>query len=122
MELTEYDIQYKPRRNINFQVLSYLLSELSSPPSKDNPHLWILFVDNSLNLKGCGTGIVLEGPEDLLISLKFELKASNNQAYYEALIFGMVLSLEVCASSLKAMSDSQLVANQVIGKYHIKEP
>lgn len=54
---------------------------------------------------------MLEGTNNLLIeqSLKFEFKASNNQAEYEAHIVGMTLILEVGASTLKAKSESQLV-------------
>lgn len=38
--------------------------------------------DNASNLKWRGVGVVLEGPGDMLIkkALKFEFKASNNQA------------------------------------------
>lgn len=55
-------------------------------------------------------------------TLEFEFKVNNNQAECEALIVGMVLTLEMSASKLKAKSDSQLVANQVSGEYHAKEP
>jgi len=60
----------------------------TSPSEEGTPHVWLLSVDGSSNLKGSGAGIVLEGPGDLLIeqSLRFEFKASNNQAEYEALI------------------------------------
>jgi len=58
--------------------------------------VWLLSVDGSSNLKGSGAGIILEGPRDVLIeqSLRFEFKASNNQAEYEALIVGMNLAAE----------------------------
>ncbi|MCI78084.1 gag-pol polyprotein, partial [Trifolium medium] len=48
-------------------------------------------VDGSSNLRGSGAGVVLEGPDGVLIeqTLRFDFKASNNQAEYEALIAGM---------------------------------
>jgi ribonuclease HI len=68
--------------------------ELTSPSEETTPHVWLLFVDGASNLKGSAAGIGLEGLDDLLIeqSLKFEFKASNNQAEYEALIAGMTLA------------------------------
>lgn len=67
--------------------------------------------------------IILEGLVDKLIkkALKFEFTANINQAEYKALISCMILALEMGASRLKAKSDSQLVSNQVSGKYQAKE-
>ena len=42
-------------------------------------------------------------------SLKFEFKASNNQAEYEALIVGLQLAREMGANDLIVKSDSQLL-------------
>jgi len=60
-------------------------------------------VDGSSNLKGSGARIGLEGYEDLLIeqSLKFDFKASNNQAEYEALIAVMTLAQEMGVKNLR---------------------
>lgn len=55
-------------------------------------------------------------------SLKFDLKANDNQVKYEALIAGMTLALEVGTSNLKSNSDSQLVVNQVAEEYMTEEP
>lgn len=54
--------------------------------------------------------------------MRFEFKASNNQAEYEALIEGMALAQEMGATNLRAMSDSQLVTSQIAGEYQTKEP
>ena len=85
---------------------------------------WVLSVDGSSNQQGSGDGVVLEGPNGLLIeqNLKFAFKARNNQAEYEALIAGMLLDKEMGARSLLAKSDSQLVTGQVTGEYQTKDP
>jgi ribonuclease HI len=54
--------------------------------------------------------------------LRFEFKASNNQAEYEALLAGMRLALEVGVKELEAKSDSQLVFGQVTGNFQTKDP
>jgi len=59
-------------------------------------------VDESSNQQRIGVGVILEGPNGLLIeqALRFAFKVSNNQAEYEALIAGMLLAkklgVEVC--------------------------
>jgi len=115
IELSEYDIQFIPRGNIKSQVLSDFVVEFTSPVQDEIPYLWLLSIDGSSNLKGSGAGVVLEGPNDPLIeqSLRFEFKASNNQAEYEALIAGMTLAKEMGADNLRANNDSQLVTSQI---------
>ena len=85
---------------------------------------WLLSVDGSSNQQGSGVGIVLEGPNGLLIeqALRFAFKASNNQAEYEALIAGMLLAKEMGARSLLAKSDSLLVTGHVTGECQAKDP
>ena len=74
--------------------------------------------------QGSGTGIILEGPNGVLIeqALRFAFRASNNQAEYEALIARMLLAKEMGAQSLLAKSDSQLVTGQVTGEDQAKDP
>jgi ribonuclease HI len=54
-------------------------------------------------------------------SLKFEFKASNNQAEYEALIAGLRLTVELSVHKVTAKNDSQLLANHVTGTYQVKD-
>nr|KYP35830.1 hypothetical protein KK1_043107 [Cajanus cajan] len=81
-------------------------------------------MDGASNLEGSGAGIVLEGPGGILLekSLRFEFRASNNQAEYEALLAGMVLAKEIGATSLSARSDSQLITGQVARTFQAKDP
>jgi len=74
-------------------------------------------------MKGSGAGVILEGPGDVLIeqSLRFEFKASNNQAEYEALIAGMNLAAEMGAENLRAKIDSHLITSQISGEYQTKD-
>jgi len=79
----------------------------------------VLSVDGSSNQQGSGAGVILEGPNGLLIeqALRFAFKVSNNQAEYEALTAGMLLGKEMGARSLLGKSDSLLVMGQVTGEY-----
>ena len=59
----------------------------------------MLSVDGSSNQQGSGGGVILEGPNGVLIeqSLRFAFKASNNQAEYEALIARILLAKEMAS-------------------------
>lgn len=66
----------------------------------------------------------MKGLDDILIEkrLKSEFTARNNHPEYEAFIDRMVLTLDTGASRQKSKRDSELVSNQVSGKYQKKEP
>jgi len=126
VELFEFDMQYEPRGLIKGQVYANIVVKFSSAAT----HLegagfrWVLSVDGSSNQQGSGAGVILEGPDGLLIeqALQFAFKANNNQTEYEALIAGMMLAKEMGAKGLLAKSDSLLVTGQVTGEYQAKDP
>ncbi|XP_068504556.1 uncharacterized protein [Phaseolus vulgaris] len=126
VELSEFNIKYEPRGPIKGQIFADFVVELSSETvqSVGDGFRWVLSVDGSFNQLGSGAGIILEGPNDMLIeqSLKFTFKASNNQAEYEALIAGVLLAKEMGARVLLAKSDSLLITGQVTGEFQAKDP
>jgi len=126
VELSKFDVQYEPRGPIKGQVYADFVVELSSADAhqEEANFWWVLSVDESSNQQGSGAGVILEGPNGLLIeqALRFAFKANNNQSEYTTLIFGMLLAKEMGAQSLLAKSDSLLVIGQVTGEYQAKDP
>ena len=126
VELSEFDIHYEPMGPIKGQIYADFVVELSSSATQQEgaDFKWVLSVDGSSNQQGSGAGVILEGPDGLLIeqALRFGFKASNNQAEYEALIAGMLLAKEMGARELLEKSDSLLVPGQVTGEYQAKNP
>ncbi|XP_014501602.1 uncharacterized protein LOC106762287 [Vigna radiata var. radiata] len=120
VELSEFGLKFKPRGSVRGQHLADFASELSSEPEV---YWWQLSVDGSSNKRGGGAGIVLEGPNGILVeqSLVFQFKVSNNQAEYEALIAGLELARDLGASCLECQTDSQLVEGQVKGAFQLKD-
>ena len=57
----------------------------------------MLYVDGSLNDKGSGVGVILEGPYNIVLEyfLRFDFKVTNNQAEYETLVVGLKLTKEI---------------------------
>ena len=78
VELSEFDIQYEPRGSIKGQVYADFVAELSPGGEQvvEAGSQWLLSVDGSCNKQGSGAGIVLEGPNGVLIeqALRFPLK------------------------------------------------
>ena len=105
IELSEFDIRYKPKTSIKGQVLADFVMEFTSAePAKDaqtttDLSIWKLSVDGASNARGSGAGLILTSPEgiDIEYALRFGFRASNNEAEYEAVIAGLSLahSLEV---------------------------
>ncbi|CAL8991494.1 unnamed protein product [Prunus brigantina] len=71
------------------------------------PH-WTLYVDGSSNRQGSGAGLVLRTPDHTTIeyAIRFQFRASNNEAEYEALLAGLRLAQHTGAERLLICSDS----------------
>jgi len=112
VELSEFNIRYEPHGPIKAQRLLKFVNDLQQTPTEDQ---WTLHVDGSSNLKGVGAGIVLEGPNDILIekSLHFAFKTSNNQAEYEAILAGLSLACEVGVKTLTCKTDSKFTVGHL---------
>nr|XP_025617126.1 uncharacterized protein LOC112709458 [Arachis hypogaea] len=123
IELSQYDIRYKPRQAIKAQAMADFLVEVTGDPTEETSTRWKLHVDGASNQTSGGTRIILESPVGVVYeqSIRFKFPISNNQAEYEALIGGLTLAAEVGATRLEICSDSQVVTSQVNGSYQAKD-
>ncbi|KAL0444628.1 UNVERIFIED_CONTAM: hypothetical protein Slati_2185500 [Sesamum latifolium] len=105
MELSEYDISYMPRMTIKAQALADFISEIAGMSIKDTSQdqKWLLHVDGSSTTQGSGASVVITTPqgEHLEFTIKFDFKASNNEAEYEALVIGMRMAHEAANHGLE---------------------
>jgi ribonuclease HI len=70
-------------------------------------------------------GLVFKTPQGEIIYHSFSLlkeECSNNEAEYEALIFGLLLALSMDIQKLLVYSDSQLVVQQINAIYEVRKP
>ena len=128
IELSEFDIRYKPRTTIKGQILENFIMEFTPTKPAEATQLmpdlpiWRLSVDGVANAQGSGVSLILTSPYwiDVEYALRFGFQASNNEAEYEAVIVGLNLAHSMEADQLEVSSDSQLVVKQIEDSYEAR--
>jgi ribonuclease HI len=69
---------------------------------------------------GCGALLVDEAGEVLLEDYKYLGRATNNVAEYEGAILALELALKLGVGKVELRVDSDLLANQITGRYKVK--
>ena len=114
IELSEFDIRYKPRTTIKEQILADFVMEFTTTTPPETTQLtpdlpvWKLSVDGATNAQGSGAGLILNSPEgvDVKYALRFWFPTSNNEPEYEAVIAGLNLAYSIEVEQLEVCSDS----------------
>jgi ribonuclease HI len=123
--LIEYDLAYEPLKSMRGQVVSDFIVEhrINDTHKLDMSYLtitpWTLYFDGSVCNEGQGIGIVLASPSDVSFDFSSRLKiyCTNNQAEYEALLFGLELLNCMGVKHVRAFGDSQLIVQHVLEEY-----
>ena len=128
IELSEFDIIYKPKIAIKGQILADFVMEFTSAELAEATQLtsdlpiWRLSVDGAANAQGSGAGLILTSPDgiDIEYTLRFGFPTSNNEAEYEAVIAGLNLVHSMEVDQLEVCSNSQLVVKQIEDSYEAR--
>ncbi|CAL2227808.1 unnamed protein product [Prunus armeniaca] len=129
IELSQYDLLYRPKTAIKAQALADFVAEFT-PSAKEEKMVnekkesSKLRVDGASNQKGAEAGVIIITPDGTLLEQAITLgfPASNIEAEYEALLAGLRLAKELAIKKLAIYSDSQLITNQASGEYMAKHP
>ncbi|KAK0573961.1 hypothetical protein LWI29_016278 [Acer saccharum] len=132
IELSEFDVEYLPRTAIKAQAVADFVAEFTEPSIEvarmmveQNKKIfkWQLRVDSSSNMHGSGARVVVSTPkgDSVECALRFDFKATNNQAEYEALIAGLKVCTVLGADEVEIFNDSQVVVNQVLDEYQARD-
>src|SRR3954467_13321888 len=83
-----------------------------------------MFFDGSKMLNGEGAGVVLVSPrkDEMRYVLQIHFRATNNEAEYEALLYGLRMAISLGIRRLMVFRDSDLVINQVMKEWDIQSP
>ncbi|GAA0160094.1 hypothetical protein LIER_16727 [Lithospermum erythrorhizon] len=128
IELSEFDISYVPRTSIKAQAFVDFMVECTtqSPqiisgssnfkPGTNNPE-WVMLVDGAKNEKGLSTGILIRGPDEIVMeyALRFTFPTTNNEAEYEALVAGLAIVKSLGITRIWVKGNSKLMMDQVRG-------
>ena len=96
IELSEFDVQYRPRIAMKGQVVVDFIAEYTQPEDKGakGQKLWSIHTDGSSNQHSGGAGVIILTPDrdkiECMIILDFP--TTNNEAEYEALVAGLDLA------------------------------
>ena len=128
IELSEFDIRYKPRIAIKGEILADFIMEFTSVEPLETAQLvsdlpiWRMSVDGATNAHGSEAGLILTSSEgiDVEYALRFGFQASSNEAEYEAIIAGLNPAHSMEADQLEVCCDSQLVVKQIEDDYKAK--
>ncbi|KAK0590511.1 hypothetical protein LWI29_028201 [Acer saccharum] len=111
-----------------FQALKDYLGQaplLSKPKIGETLYMYLSVSEAATNsvLRDNGTEVVVSTPEgdSVECALRFDFKATNNQAEYEALIVGLKVCTVLRADEVEIFSDSQVVVNQVLDEYQARD-
>uniref|UniRef100_A0A2N9J642 Uncharacterized protein n=1 Tax=Fagus sylvatica TaxID=28930 RepID=A0A2N9J642_FAGSY len=129
IELSEFDIDYRPRSAIKAQALADFIAEFTSKDDEPTETedckapRWTVHTDGSSTKNAGGIGIIIKSPEGDIIkrAIRLQYNTTNNEAEYEALLAGLKTAKILGATELDVHSDSQLIVGQVNGDYEAKE-
>ncbi|KAK4388170.1 hypothetical protein Sango_2423600 [Sesamum angolense] len=111
--------------NYEAQALADFVFEIANLFQEESPtkETWLLPMDGSATSQRSRASIVITSPQaqDMEFVVKYDFKASNNEAKYEALAMGMRMAHKTEARHFIAYSDSQLMVRQMDKTYKGKE-
>ena len=124
IELSEFDIQYRPHTTIKGQVVADFIAEFTNGEDKgaDECPQWSIHTDGSSNRQAEGVGVILLSLERNLIEcmVHLDFPTTNNEAEYETLVAGLDLAKAARAASMVLYCDSQVVTNHINEDYKCK--
>ena len=96
IELSQFDIEYRPRTAIKAQALADFIAEFTLPDEDgitDEVDKWTIQTDGSSAQKRGGVGVVITTPDGEVMKYGVQLKfpATNNEAEYEGILTGLRL-------------------------------
>ncbi|XBI56839.1 hypothetical protein VPH35_038359 [Triticum aestivum] len=126
IELLPLNIKFEAKKAIKSQAIADFLAEWIKQqlPTQVHSEHWTMFFDGSKMLNGSGAGVVLVSPrgDKLRYVLQIHFDSSNNEAEYEAVLYGLRMAISLGVRRLMVYGDSDLVVNQVMKEWDVRSP
>ena len=99
IELLPLDIKFEAKKAIKSQAIADFVAEWIEQQLSTQVHSehWTMFFDGSKMLNGSGAGVVFVSPrgDKLRYVLQIHFDSSNNEAEYEALLYGLRMAISL---------------------------
>ena len=124
IELSEFDVQYRPRTAVKWQIVADFIAEYTQSEDKGakGHRLWNIHTDGSSNQCLDGACVVIQTPEgdkiECMIGLDFP--TTNNETEYETLVAGLDLARAAGAENMIMHCDSQVITSQINDDYECR--
>ncbi|XP_050891471.1 uncharacterized protein LOC127096990 [Lathyrus oleraceus] len=122
LALTGYSLTYMPLKAVKGQAVADFIVDHSIVQNSLNYlefEPWELYFDGSTHKYGTGVRILIISPRKIPTKFKYKVEGlcSNNEAEYEALIANLEILLELGATRVKILEDSELLIKQIKKEY-----
>ena len=113
--LIEYDLTFEPLKTLKGQVLVDFIVEHNIDLDDEVNYItctpWKVYFDGSVCKDGQGVGIVVVSPNGAIVEMSCRLEhiCTNDQAKYEALLFGLEILQSKDVQHVLALVDSLLI-------------
>jgi ribonuclease HI len=126
VELGALTLDFKPRKAIKSHALVNFMAEWRENQVEalaNQPELWVMYFDGSLKLGGSGEGALFIIPrgEQLKYVFRILFEVCNNEAKYEALLYGLCLAVSLGIKRLLVYGYSLLVVQQVNKEWDVNK-
>ena len=123
MELSQIDIDYRPKMTIKAQTLADFIAEFTMTDQDLESDYWIVYTNGSSTTGVGGVGVILLSPEKDILKYEVQLQflGKNNEAEYEVMLTGLRITKALRVRNLKLNSDLKLVVGQITKEYKAKE-
>ena len=111
VELSQFDIDYRPRMAIKAQALADFVAEFTMANRDPEADYWTVYTDGSSASSIGKVGVILLSPKKgvLRYGVKLQFPATNNEVEYEAILMGLRVAKAWGMRNLKLNSNSKLM-------------
>ncbi|XP_075665563.1 uncharacterized protein LOC142635258 [Castanea sativa] len=115
VELSQFDIDYRPRTAIKAQELADFVAEFTMTDQDLESNYWIVYTDRSSAVGIRRVGVILLSPMNDILRYEVQLQfpTTNNEARYEAVLTDLGIVKALGVGTLKLNYDSKLVVGQI---------
>ena len=123
VELSQFDIEYRPRTVIKAQALADFIAEFTLLDFYQDAEYWTVCSNGSSVIGLGGVGIIMTSPEKdvLKYGVQLQFPATDNKVEDEAVLTSLRIVRALGIKNFRVRTDSKLIVGQITNEYEAKE-